>query len=389
MEMPIVNRGDGSRGKKQLRRGGLRRFALSRPGLVILSLALTLLLLEFAFRAVAWYSGNFGRLDDLEREYAPLPEPGQPVPLGELPRFRLSANQRIVYEHRPGLRFIDESGNVFTINDAGFRGPGHAPPKEAGTVRIVGLGDSYMYGNGVTDDEVFLQRLSVKLNHKYGDRNWEVVNTAVGGYNTVMEVETLKEKGLRYEPDIVLILFVGNDLNLPNFIRDSVDFFAPGSFLFEFVARRLRQTRQAPLGATARLLPAPRSGDGNWYERDPDKVPVAYRGMVGLDAYRAAMRELKALSVRHGFELIVLQQNYRDFVTEICQELDLPLVHFQPALKEYMAQHGIDRYRGSTLSLGETDPHPSAEGHRIFAEVIFEFLQQSGAIERARYRTGR
>jgi len=100
------------------------------------------------------------------------------------------------------------------------------------------------------------------------------------------------------------------------------------------------------------------------------------------------MGELKALSTRHGFEVIVFQQGYRDYVTEVCDELGLTLVHFQPALDDYMRQHGIARFEGSVLGVSETDPHPSAEGHRIFAEVTFDFLEQSGALERARLRTG-
>lgn len=53
-----------------------------------------------------------------------------------------------------------------------------------------------------------------------------------------MEVATLKENGLQYQPDIVLILFVGNGLDLPNFIREPVSFFAPKSFLVDWMRQK-------------------------------------------------------------------------------------------------------------------------------------------------------
>ena len=58
-------------------------------------------------------------------------------------------------------------------------------------------------------------------------------------------------------------------------------------------------------------------------EHDLQKVPAAYRNMVGLEAYQNAMRELKELSRVHGFEVIVLQKNYGTaYMAEICRELE-------------------------------------------------------------------
>jgi len=112
-------------------------------------------------------------------------------------------------------------------------------------------------------------------------------------------------------------------------------------------------------------------------------VPAAYRDMVGPAAYRNAMHELKKLSIIHGFELIVFQQNFNALVTRTCSDLDLPLVRFQPALEQYMMENGIEQFRGSVLSVSETDLHPSAVAHEIFGKVIFEYLTTSGAIDRA------
>lgn len=342
---------------------------------VSMSIVLTLLFLEIYFRSAAYLVGNKGRLEDLEPDTLATSPQGSSIKRKY--QIKLSANPKIVYEHRPNLRLVDDRNNTYTINRSGFRGPDYPVDKGPSDIRIVGLGDSFMYGNGVSDEDIFMARLSSKLNDAYPEASWQLINTAVGGYNTVMEVETLKEKGLQYQPDIVLILFVGNDLDLPNFIREPVHFFAPRSFLVDWVRQKTRGI------SLTRLVAAPKSNEGNWFERDPQKVPAAYRGMVGPAAYRNAMHELKELSIIHGFELIVLQQNVNVLVTRTCSQLNLPLVRFQPALEQYMMKNGIEQFRGSALSISETDLHPSAVAHGIFGEVIFEYLATSGAIERA------
>ena len=57
--------------------------------------------------------------------------------------------------------------------------------------------------------------LVILLNAAYPQKTWEIINTGVPGYNTVMEVATMRAKGLALEPDIVILNVVTNDLNLP------------------------------------------------------------------------------------------------------------------------------------------------------------------------------
>ena len=68
----------------------------------------------------------------------------------------------------------------------------------------------------------------------------EIINTAVPGYNTVMEIETMKENGLRYKPDIVIVGYIVNDFDLPNFIRETENYFSfQRSFAVEYFLNRL------------------------------------------------------------------------------------------------------------------------------------------------------
>lgn len=360
---------------------------LQNGALIVGSLLLGGVCLEGVFRVLAVRADRAGRVEDLQLRAEGSGEletvQGITGRSGRIPlaqRVRPSPNPKLIYELAPNLRVVADTGQVYTTNALGFRGPAVEVERPPRTRRILGLGDSVMYGAGVSDDDIFLTGLSRSLSEAYPHEAWEVINTAVPGYNTTMEVETLATKGLVLEPDLVVIMFVGNDFGLPNFIRRPVDPFAVESFAWQAIKSRLRQV------APQRLMKAPISEQGEWFERDPHKVPAEYRDMVGVEAYRNAMRRLKSLADEHGFEVVVVRVGAEANVSEVCRELSLRCHSFQPAIGRYMKQHGIKRWRGSVLSVSDRDPHPSAIGHALYAQDLLGFLQASGVLDRVRAR---
>ncbi len=92
------------------------------------------------------------------------------------------------------------------VNGKGLRGPEVEYAKPPGTRRILYLGDSVTFGFGIPDhNDVFPylagERMSV-----------ETVNAAVGGYSPWQEHAYLASEGFRYEPDLVVVCFVLNDV---------------------------------------------------------------------------------------------------------------------------------------------------------------------------------
>ena len=75
--------------------------------------------------------------------------------------------------------------------------------KPQGTYRIICLGDSTTANSG------YVRRLEELLN-KRGPR-YEVWNCAVTGYNLIQYCRALKEKWIKYDPDMVIIGFCLND----------------------------------------------------------------------------------------------------------------------------------------------------------------------------------
>ncbi len=355
---------------------GVLRTAL-RPALWA---ALVVAQLEAGLRLTAYFDDL--RLDrSLTRMGARKPPPrGARVDLADV--VQLSADRKIVYELIPNLSVRYQRG--LTTNSAGFRSPEIAVEKPRGTVRVLGLGDSVMFGWYVHDDEPFLSVLGRMLRERHPEVRWEEINTAVPGYNSVMEVEVLIAKGLRYQPDLVVLNFVGNDVDLPNFIRNRAQ---PLDIERSFLVDRVRAwTHGKPTGNRAQLVPAP--DRGGRFESDPARVPPEYRDMVGPEAATRALTELRDLSAARGFALVVVGHPVlHPQVRRLAKELGIATVESQDTIVRYAREHGIVDPFDPRLVLSPTDPHPTALGHRLIAEAIFDHLERTqvaGAIaERA------
>lgn len=106
-----------------------------------------------------------------------------------------------------GMIITSEFSIHVDINSDGLRDRDHALSKPANITRILVLGDSSVFGNGVDTQDRFTDILQDKLGLHY-----EVINMGVTGYGTDQEYLLLREKGLRYAPDIVILVFHENDL---------------------------------------------------------------------------------------------------------------------------------------------------------------------------------
>lgn len=331
-----------------------------------LSGVITLVLIEIGFRIV-FYKQDTRVLSQLEK-YAKPPHPKKNTPLGNL--IRLNDNPKIIYEWKPNIsaRF---KGARIKINEKGFRGKVVPRQKSKNTVRIMGLGDSVMFGWGVEEGENFMEVLQKLLKEAYPTCEWEVVNTAVPGYTTWMEVETLAEKGLAYMPDVVIINFVNNDLELPAFIAEQVNYFSlSNSFVIDYF-----RSKQKPHEEIVKTR-ASRFAANRPYQR---RVPPRYQGLEGLVAHKEAMLRLKELSIEHGFELMVVGFNlagYPPGVAEVWTELELEEIKKPKDFRNDFIQRNQISEPDKALRLSPTDAHPSVLGHQYIAENIFRHLSE-------------
>jgi len=178
-------------------------------------------------------------------------------------------------------------------NAEGFRERRVPGAKPAGVMRIVVLGDSFTQGYGVEEDEAYPRVLERLLDARDPKRRYEVINLGVPGACTVDYVPNLRDVGLAYEPDLVLVGLMANDVQdlysmrryggriLPQVLRQVQQKLAddrpawkrlPSRLwpaLYDYAGERLRDLRSAPASASASVASAPpdasvRLSDERW-----------------------------------------------------------------------------------------------------------------------------
>jgi lysophospholipase L1-like esterase len=124
--------------------------------------------------------------------------------------LRPSAHPILKYELTPGASGWAWEADV-TINSHGFRGPDPAQGEYQG-YRILILGDSITFGYLLSVEAIFVHQLQQRLRAKGQD--FEVLNLGVVGYDTLQEVALLELRGLKLDPDLVIVAYCLNDVGI-------------------------------------------------------------------------------------------------------------------------------------------------------------------------------
>ncbi|MBW2272279.1 MAG: SGNH/GDSL hydrolase family protein [Deltaproteobacteria bacterium] len=164
---------------------------LSIAALVVASFAACVLVFEIALR-LAGFDPLLRLSEGRERMLRPSPHP------------------LVRYELVPGASG-SAWGTRVAINDHGFRGP-DVPPTPRPDYRVLVLGDSIAFGNFLGVRKTFSYQLQQLLDADPGD--FQVLNFAVGGYDTLQEVAVVSARGLEYQPDLVIVTYCLNDIGV-------------------------------------------------------------------------------------------------------------------------------------------------------------------------------
>ncbi|MDT8391020.1 MAG: SGNH/GDSL hydrolase family protein [Lentisphaeria bacterium] len=122
------------------------------------------------------------------------------------------------YDGNPRGYFGRDNEVHHDVNPSGFRGPAFTP-KLDGTFRMVFLGDSFTFGEGVHNGDTY-PKVAARLLRKGGHRV-EACNLGVGGYNTSQEADVLHLLGFALQPDVVVLGYTMNDAEPPLFEVDA------------------------------------------------------------------------------------------------------------------------------------------------------------------------
>jgi hypothetical protein len=182
----------------------MMRRALQAALLVVAGVLAGGLMLEAGFRVLGWVQGIDHRLylQDLVRSgrFAVglwnAPEPG--------PLSTLAAR---AYRHYPPfkpnaqvLATTSDYSVAYVTNSKGLRDREYAYDKPSGVTRVLAFGDSFTFGSGVASDDRFTEVAEQALDRV------EILNMGVLGYGLDQILLSFLAQGVKYHPDIVLVV---------------------------------------------------------------------------------------------------------------------------------------------------------------------------------------
>ncbi len=343
---------------------------------IVLGVVLGLLCLEIALRILAAATWNdvraelarAGRLkpQPVRGECRQHPQSG----LGDL--VQPSADPERVYELKPNIYTCFK--NVPTRTNAeGLRAErSYQRPKPPGVYRVLLLGDSFTFAWGMTYEQTFGALLERDIAREVpSGLAVEVINLGTPGYNTWQQAAAFRSTGSSYQPDCVLVLFYSDDLALPHLLLNRPN---PLTLRTSFVADKLRyifpRERRGPVEIWFEV------SDGDYAvfvpEADLERVPARYRHMVGLPAYRAALRTIAEVARASGATVVNLA-DYRQLEGRLKTE---ELVAGQAELGILRPEFRFPFHPRHWLA--PDDPHLSVAGNIELEQRIMQALHQVG-----------
>ncbi len=278
-------------------------------------------------------------------------------------------------------RLKPQRGGPLATNELGFR---DTPYRADADVKILLLGDSVSWGNGINDvRRVYPFLLEQRLNRHYGGRrSVEVINASVPGYSTFQELRYLELYGLDLEPDVVILQFCLND------VTERYEALAEygGNNLFLGV-----DTRAAIRGFQGFLIRHSRAFEGlvrglqrlargreEYRARDLARDELS----PGLDqAWQQMLRELddiRRLAAAHGLPTLLLIAPFRFQAEEAGRRqpqdrlLEYAGGHGLPAVDVLAVLYELSPGTGLAEAAFNDETHFSELGHALTAEMLVD-----------------
>lgn len=284
------------------------------------------------------------------------------------------------------------------------RTEGYSRKKAKGTFRILVLGDSVAYGQGVGRDDCFPKILEnlLNANSRKGEiKKYEVINSAWPGINTVNQFNTFFESGLQLYPDMVLVAYFLNDVGPPASYRlQRIDIEDPlyirrpinrdgwewrlplpeavdanltrYSDFYYFVMRRydsfLRKHKLRTAGPGADTLPSQYKEESASWKITEHALGTIYR-LCEKNGKDAVLAILPFFHVLDNYKYKEIHRQVRDASEAIGYEvLDL-----LPLFEDKKSEEFI---------VSRIDTHPNEKAHKMIADALYKFIKERELLEK-------
>lgn len=366
--------------------------ALGKVGLVLAGLLVGLLTAEVGLRAVGAVQGvdysrfllELRRADRLPPSIWRAWKPGA----RDWPRLQPGGT---------GLALTSEFSVQYAINSRGLREREIGYARTPGKTRVLALGDSFLFGEGVAFGERFSDRLGAAL------PDIELINTGVPGWGIDLELLEFLREGHRYRPQLVVLfinrmdtgrhlsaIYRGGKLHIPKNIDGlppaSVDdsvfvpkddplfageigWFTRTSHVLSYVryqlARRAVQARMAA-GLSDKDKDSFGLSDGGMRQESVASFIERTRAILGRLASECAARgaRLLVINIDHQYELGYIAEipglTYASVAVALNargRERNLSFVydpHYTPATHSFIAEQVEPILRAAVMDVGRT-----------------------------------
>ncbi len=308
------------------------------------------------------------------------------APLAERePLMEIRANPHRGWEMVPGLHYTYQ--HPVQVNALGLRGP-ELETKREGELRVLMLGDSQLFGQGVASDETAPHFVQEQLRAAMGGaRSVTVINAGHRAYDTRQELALLRELGPRIQPDIVIVWFYWNDLDERDIDGTYARLTASGPIVFDVGAKmegwtRLRwhlvqMVRRSAfvmyLYDQVRALRVPVQLDPVGLQPAYDRAAgyaesfVELSQSMGFRLYYALLPDAASLVGPHFTDAML------DSVKAVLAAKRIATVDLRPPLRAHVEA-------GSSLPVVPYDFHYDAVGHRVAAQAMVDRLLADGVV---------
>jgi lysophospholipase L1-like esterase len=298
--------------------------------------------------------------------------------------FKLSDNPVLGYELRENAEYTDgEFSERSRTNSHGQWDIERTFEKQSGTTRIIVLGDSVVLGGDVYD---FHDNMTLQLEKRLSGQKVEVLNFGVTGYSTRAEIELLETKGLRYDPDLVLLLFVQNDYM--NFNNDITRAHFKRPRILNTLFTHMSLFRLASLNLNL------------FNFRDQQDIVGEHVRSIGSDNVENGIGRLKRLALEHEFQvMLLLWPDFTDdgifdvethpghkgesmdgtlFIERLAQQYKIPTVRLSEFFRQdfsVVTQHGKNPSLTPKALYTVDGMHANLSGCHVAAEAMEQILR--------------
>ena len=277
------------------------------------------------------------------------------------------------YKMKPNSTGVSIFRIHYEINSKGLRDYEYTYEKPEGVFRILVLGDSVALGYGVEMEDSFPKLLEKSLNSVKQNR-YQVINAAVAGYNTIQERNYLQEDGLRYSPDLVIVIFLSNDITsrlscgvvrngmlveqnalpLPLYIKRILR----KSAFYHFVAYRYKATIRAKSRYDYKEEDRVNRMNKHW-----PKCKQSVKNMIEL----AKSNNIKLIFIFYPSPVeITTEPLSKKMLFSLLEDNKINFIDLSPLLKQEM------QFR--RVYLKSDSIHPNQKTHQLIAQTIYNYL---------------